>query len=149
MDEKSAMDTRYGRMSPLPLHKKRHVPSFSSPSDASRLRSRLLVYVTAIIFAFFLITYGLPFRPSSFFPQGSPENVESPSTHAKSHQTGLVPLEAHISKALFGFIPSCPRLLLSRETYCRSTLSMLLPRVVLLVMFPFSSRKWNADSNLY
>ena len=38
---------------------------------------------------------------------------------------------------------------LSRETYCRSTLSMLLPRVVLLVLFPFSSRKWNAVSNVY
>ncbi|KAF6229308.1 hypothetical protein HO133_007424 [Letharia lupina] len=96
MDEKSAMEKRYGRKSPLPLYQKKHDSSFTAPSDISRLRSRPVVYITAIIFAFLIITYGLPVRLSTFNPQGSPETIRTQPAHAKSNRTGLVPLEAHV-----------------------------------------------------
>lgn len=96
MDEKSAMEKRYSRQSPLPSHQKKHDSSISSPSYISRIRSRLVVF-TAIIFAFLIITYGLPIQLSAFYPHESLETMRTQSTHAKSNQTGLVPLEAHVS----------------------------------------------------
>ncbi|CAD6567416.1 MAG: hypothetical protein ASARMPREDX12_005818 [Alectoria sarmentosa] len=95
MDDKSAMEKRYGRRSPLPLYQKKS--SFSTPSDISRPRSRLVVYIAAVIFAFLIIIiYGLPIKLSTFYPQVSPETIKTQSTLAESNQTGLVPLEAHI-----------------------------------------------------
>lgn len=52
-----------------------------------------MVYIVAIIFAFLIITYGLPIHFSSFSPF---ESIRTQSTHAKSNQTGRVPLEAHV-----------------------------------------------------
>lgn len=96
MDEKSAMENRYGRRSPLPLYQKKYDASFSTRSNTSRLRSRPVVYITAVVFAFFIITYALPIQLSSFYPQASSETIQTQSTHATSNQTGLVPLEAHV-----------------------------------------------------
>ena len=90
------MENSYGRRSPLPMYPQKYDSSFSKRSNISRLRSRPLVYITAVIFAFFIITYALPIQLSSFYPQGSPEILRTQSTHAKSNQTGLVPLEAHV-----------------------------------------------------
>lgn len=94
MDEKnaSAMERMYGRRSPLPLYQKKH----DAPSDRSRLRSRLAVYIVAFVSAFFIITYGLPIQLSGYYPQATPETITTQSTDAKSNLTGLVPLEAHI-----------------------------------------------------
>ena len=97
MDEKnaSAMEKVYGRKSPLPLYQKKQDTSFST-SERSRLRSRLVVYIVAFISAFLIITYGISPQLSGYYPQASPETVMSQSTDAKSNQTALVPLEAHI-----------------------------------------------------
>lgn len=96
MEEKSAMEKECGRRSPLPLYRKKHDASFSTPSDKSRLRSRLLVYIVAIIFAFLIIIYAWPVRLSTYYPHAPPEGMRIQSTDVKSNQTGLVPLEAHI-----------------------------------------------------
>lgn len=97
MDEKnaSAMDRLNGRRSPLPLYQKKQDTSFSVPSERSRLRSRLVVYIIAFISAFLIITYGMPIL-SGYYSQASPETIITQSTDAKSNQTALVPLEAHI-----------------------------------------------------
>lgn len=97
MDEKnaSAMDISNGRRSPLPLYQKQHNASFFAPSERSRLRSRLVVYIVAFTSAFLIITYGMPIL-SGYYPQASPETIMTQSTDAKSNQTALVPLEAHI-----------------------------------------------------
>ena len=98
MDEKnaSAMEKSYGRKSPLPLYQKKQDTSFSAPLERSRLRSRLVVYIIAFISAFLIITYGMPIQLSGYYPQASPETIMTQSTDAKSNQTALVPLEAHI-----------------------------------------------------
>lgn len=96
MEEKSAMEKGYGRRSPISLYRKKHHSSFSTASDKSRLRSRLLVYIIAIIFAFLIITFAWPVRLSNYYPHGRPETVRVQSTDVKSNETGLVPLEAHI-----------------------------------------------------
>lgn len=98
MDEKnaSAMERLYGRRPPLPLYQKKHDTSVSAPSEGRRLRPRLVVYLIAFIFAFFIITYGLPFQLSGYYPQPSSETIMTQSSDAKSNQTGLVPFEAHI-----------------------------------------------------
>ena len=90
VDEKSIMEKKYG------LYQKTRDSSFSTSSAISRLRSRLLVYTTAIIFAFLIVTYGLPVQLSSFRPQHHPETIRTQSTTVKTNQTSLVPLEAHI-----------------------------------------------------
>lgn len=90
------MEKRYDRRPPLPLYQKRHDSLFSTPSDISRLRSRLVVYIIAIIFAFLIITYAWPIQPLSFYPQGSSETIRTQSTLVNLNQTSHVPLEAHI-----------------------------------------------------
>ncbi len=95
MDEKRAIEHRYGRRSPLPLYRKKYDPSFSSRSDISRLRSHITV-ITAIILALIFLTYASPIQLSSFYLHCYPEPIQTQSIHAKSNQTDLVPLEAHV-----------------------------------------------------
>ena len=90
------MEHSYGRKSPLPLYSKKYDSSFSPRSDISRLRSRLVAYITAIILALILITYASPIQLSSFYLHCHPEPIQTQSIHAKSNQTDLVPLEAHV-----------------------------------------------------
>ena len=98
MDEKNAstMERLYGRRPPLPLYQKKHDASVSVSSEGPRLRPRLVVYLIAFISAFFIITYGLPFQLSDYYPRPSSETIMTQSTDVKSNQTSLVPLEAHI-----------------------------------------------------
>ena len=82
MDEKSAMEKKYGRRSPLPLYQEKHGFSFSSPSRLSRLRSSLAAFLIAGITCFLFVTY-------------DPIKLTKP-THGKFNHTGLVPFEAHV-----------------------------------------------------
>ncbi len=117
MDEKRAIEHGYGRRSPLPLYRKKYDSSFSPRSDISRLRSRHVAYITAIILALILLTYASAFQQFiipgtssvehcfSVFPVSAhfnaylhcySEPIQTQSIHAKSNQTELVPLEAHV-----------------------------------------------------
>ena len=95
MDEKSVTGRLHGRRSPLPWHQKKQDSSSSTTSSTSRPRSRLATYITASIFSFLIITYGLPIQLPSFY-RGSSAINRTPSNNAKSNQTHLVPLEAHV-----------------------------------------------------
>ena len=120
------MEKRYGRQSPLPSHQTKLNSSFSTPSYISRIRSRLAVYIIATIFTFLIITHGLPIQLSAFYSQYSLETARTESAHAKSNQTGLVPLEAHVST----YISELLALRLPYKTCVGRKRTFLLPRPV-------------------
>ena len=110
MDEKTVMERRYSKTSSLPLYKEKQDSSSSTPSNKPQRRFLLLTYLFAFSFVFFF-TFRFPGLLRSFYPRHSPRTVGSQPTHARSNETSLVPLEAHISRALFVNIPSPMRLL--------------------------------------
>ena len=95
MDEKSAMENGYERRSPLPQYQQNHDSSLSTASNKSRPRSRLILYIIASLFSFFIINYGWPIQLSSFY-MTCPKTRGTQPTPDKSNHTGLVPLEAHV-----------------------------------------------------
>ena len=121
------METRYGGRSPPQSYQKKHRSSSFTPLKTSRLRSRLVVYTTAIIFASLIITYGLPIQLSGLYPQALSEISRTQSTHARSNETGLVPLEAHV-------MSKCP----DAKTCLEELVVPTMERVVDLVNFRLS-----------
>jgi len=99
MDDKTSMEKRYGRQSPLPMyqinHDQKQDSSILSDSFQRVSRRSIITYVSAILFILLIITYGSPVLFASQYPRPYPARPASQS-RASLNQTGLVPLEAHV-----------------------------------------------------
>lgn len=97
MDEKAAMEKRYGKTPVLPIHQKDTAPYHPTVFKSSRARTwcSFTVHVLLVLFLFNLVLCAIPALYKTLYPLSS-EYPEQQRTLAKSNHSGLIPLEAHI-----------------------------------------------------
>lgn len=96
MDEKIALEKRYGRRSPLPTYEAKYRSQPQASRDASRYRTRnsVLVYISLVVAIFITIIYVIPVALQAT----SPSQLQPTQDYGSLSQANrtLVPLEAHI-----------------------------------------------------